>query len=540
MELREGQAMKRSATDATIGKRAPRPSTAGLCRPSRSLALGVLLVCCATSVACTEDPKEVFPASDEPRRKVSTKPTSRGDAKRATGNVADVAPNGQSRPPTVNQGTVGDDPASIDIPSSDAGLPRTNVRSDPDASAPGGPSSGPRADNRADAGRPTSAPTTPPATDNLEEALFTACGPAPVSNTSFTRSALRGAAADCAVHHYCRFHVVAERLRTAVAAYRQSPDEQSLERAREAFGIAMLNWSQVELFQFGPLASRAESAGKDVYEGQGIRDLIYSWPSVSRCRIEDQLVSQDYASRGMDGVLISGRGLFALETILYSPMADSDCAPQSATALAWDELGAGERQGRARDYAVAVAQDIIAQTERLLELWTSEDFRSTLVTAGGNYPDEQEALKVIAWALVYLEREVKDWKVGIPAGYTSTHPVTLPETPFARLGIETIRANLQGFRALFEGCGVNGEGLGFDDWLTQAGHAELAEDIVRAWGVADRTVTEVSSLETASPSELDALYQALRAVTSLLKADFFGDGSPLSLDLPGGVEGDTD
>ena len=121
-----------------------------------------------------------------------------------------------------------------------------------------------------------------------------------------------------------------------------------------------------------------------------------------------------------------------------------------------------------------------------------------------------------------------------------TAPVTGPETPFARLGTEAIRANLRGFRALFQGCASDGAGLGFDDWLAAAGHGELASEIIAAYDEAQTTLDSLPRLDEASPAQLDGAYQALRTLTSLLKSDLFGAGSPINLKLPATVEGDTD
>ncbi len=106
--------------------------------------------------------------------------------------------------------------------------------------------------------------------------------------------------------------------------------------------------------------------------------------------------------------------------------------------------------------------------------------------------------------------------------------------------MSAIRANLRGFRGLFQGCGPNGEGLGFDDWLTEAGHGELADDIVKAWQHAEVVADATPALEQATPQEVEEFYQAVKALTDLLKNDLFGAGSPLGLTLPKGIEGDTD
>ncbi len=373
-----------------------------------------------------------------------------------------------------------------------------------------------------------------------DDELAVLCGPAPVSNAAFTQEALREAAADCAVWHYCRFAEVAEVLDARVAAHEDEPSEGSLDAARVAWQAAMTSWSQVELFQFGPLGSRSDSAGKDMYEGQGIRDLIYAWPTTSRCRVDEQIVTESYATRGMDGALISGRGLYGLEALMFYSGSDTACT--SNVVEQWDALSDAERSSRKNAYASAISDDIVQQMRQLIELWSPDggNFRATFVGAGGEYPDEHEVMKVMAWSLVYLEREVKDWKVGIPAGYTLTHPVSGPETPHALMGTENIRANLEGFRRLFQGCGADGEGLGFDDWLAEAGHSQLANDTIDALDAAQALADVFPPLHEASQAELDELYQALRALTSLLKAEFFGAGSPLNLELPGGIEGDTD
>lgn len=367
------------------------------------------------------------------------------------------------------------------------------------------------------------------------------CGPPPVTEAPFTKELLRAAASDCAMHHYCRFQAAAERLEQRVAAYQSEPDAAALDAARAAWRRAMALWSRIELFQFGPVASRAQSAGKDEYQGQGIREKIYSWPLVARCRVEEQVASQAYRTQGFSNVLVSSKGLFGLEYLLFYPGSDTACLPATVAAKTWATLDADEIATRKRAYATAVAANVSAEVDGLVELWRPEggNFRQTFVSASG-YPDEQEALNVLAWSLIYVEREVKDWKLGIPAGYTLMHPVSGPEGQFSGVSTENLRENLRGFRSLFQGCGDNGEGVGFDDWLVAAGHEDLANRIVAALGGAQAAVDAAPPLEQATPAELEALYRAVKALTDPLKGELFGAGSPLNLKMPNGVASDTD
>jgi uncharacterized protein len=369
--------------------------------------------------------------------------------------------------------------------------------------------------------------------------IRTACGEPPVTTGTFSRERLRAASADCAMYRYCAFQHTARALEDSVTSWQADRSDAKRNAARDTWQKAMAQWSLAELFQFGPAASAAMNAGKDTYEGQGLRDRIYGWPASARCRVEEEVVDR---TTNLANVLVSGRGLYAIEYALFHAGDDTECAAGSQVADAWSALSADERDARKAAYALAVARDVRAQAEALVNAWDpgQGNFEQTFVSAGGKYPNEQEALNVLGWALIYIEKEVKDWKLGIPAGHTMDPPVSGPEAPFARTATDNIRANLRGFRQLFEGCGDDGEGLGFDDWLNDAGHAELATELIAAWRGAQKAVDEMPPLHAASQPELDAAYQALRQLTTLLKSDLFGTGSPLNLKLPASVEGDTD
>ena len=369
------------------------------------------------------------------------------------------------------------------------------------------------------------------------------CERSPVVPGDFTREALRRAVAECAAFHYCEFANSALWLQHAVAWYADSPKQgERRAHARRAFGDAMLRWSHLELYQFGPAASPAPAAGRDVYQGLSYRDRIYAWPTVSRCRVEEQLLSRNYATDGFARIPISGRGLYALEYLLFHEGIDTACAEDSEAAMRWDELSAEQLREAKAAYALAVAADVVGLARELASTWSApgeEGFRDRFVSGSG-YPDEQEAMNVLAWSFAYIDKEAKDWKIGVPAGYTLNAPVTEPETPYALLGREALGQNLEGFRSLLEGCAADGSGLGVDDWLAEAGHGALARDLLDAQSAAQQALDGLPRLHEAAPAELEASYQALRSLSSLLKAELLGPGSPLNLKLPASIEGDTD
>jgi uncharacterized protein len=360
--------------------------------------------------------------------------------------------------------------------------------------------------------------------------------PLPSSTSQFSRENLRRAAAACVSWATCEFEV-------ASRALPQEMDVDSIDsvRAKKAWKEAMIRWSWLESMQFGPTATPSEVQGRDTYQGRGLRDLIYAWPQVSRCRVDEQVAGKRYELFGMQVVPISGRGLYGLESLLYYEGVDTLCTPTSTTGELWPTLSA-EQIGELRHaYRRALSRDVREQALALAEVWSpkGENFGSKFAQAEG-YPSEQEAMNVLGWALLYLEREVKDYKLGIPAGYTVGAPVTEAEASYSGIETELLRANVAGFRAIFQGCSPGNSGLGFDDWLVEAGHPELSADILEATEALETRLGTLPEFRSWTLAEIDEVYLATKKVTDFLKGDLFGAGSPINLKLPAGLEGDTD
>lgn len=364
--------------------------------------------------------------------------------------------------------------------------------------------------------------------------------PAPPSDSDpFSRAALRHAAATCAEWVHCRFEEAAGTLAESVQELDGSPDALAL--AQSDWRAAMSIWAIAEAMQFGPVASPSESQGRDSYQGLGLRDLIYSWPQVARCRVDEQVVNKKYETQGFQSVSISGRGLFGLEVLLEYQGLDTSCSTNSTTYDLWSALSPAGLMDLRERFAKALATDVHSQALGLKDSWSPQgrDFLSRFTAAEG-YPSEQEAMNVLGWALLYLEVEVKDWKLGVPAGYTASSPVLGPEAGYADFQTEILRSNIEGFRLILEGCSPGYAGIGFDDWLIAAGHEELAIDLLAATRAAQATLGALPAFSQATPDQIEGAYVAVKAVTDLLKGDLFGAGSPLNLKLPSTVEGDTD
>lgn len=374
-----------------------------------------------------------------------------------------------------------------------------------------------------------------------------------VIDVPFTKARLLEAAADCAMAQYCQFAAVAERLRDSAMAYGQQLTEESLAAARAAWLDAMQVWEQTEVFRFGPAAPAPQ--GKDY------RDLVYSWPRDVRCRVDEQTVSEFYATEAFFGPpsqsFVNGRSLATLEYLLFYGASDNGCTQFSSINAtgSWQALSALQLQQRKALYATAAAQDVLATAYALVREWQPGhgNYLQRFTqpgTANGAYPDEQSALDAVNYGLFYLEKEVKDWKLAVPMGLSpDCAAVTCPDRIESRYaghmarGLENrhLQANLAGFRRLFQGCGPNGQGLGFDDWLQQLGANELAERMLQALTHAEDLVANlevpISEAIGTQPERVMAIYDAIKAVSDPLKSEVL---STLNLQVPQTSETDND
>lgn len=358
----------------------------------------------------------------------------------------------------------------------------------------------------------------------------------------FTRAALLEDVALCIGAQTTDLAGATATLRAAVRAAEADPSRRS--EAQAAWIAAMDVLQRLEVAQVGPAAIKTQLGG------QALRDQIYAWPLTSACQVAENLVSRGWESGDFDEALINVRGLATLEQLLFQPVAENGCPEGHAmnTDGSWAGLGDDELAARRAAYAVAVADDIHLRAEELRTAWDpgGGDFTGELAGAGSGsrtFARESLALNAISDALFYLEYATKDLKVARPAGLTGCDAATCPdlvESPWGARSKEHVRANLIGFRRLFDGCSEGD--LGFDEYLIAAGAPDLGASILQA---VDGALAAIDAIEEADlpealvsdPVSVVALHASLKQITDLLRTQFL---SVLDLEIPRRVEGDND
>lgn len=319
--------------------------------------------------------------------------------------------------------------------------------------------------------------------------------------------------------------------------------EEAQAAAQAAWWAMMEAWQQVEVLQIGPAASSLTAVG-----GADLRDAVYSWPTVNRCRVDQETADDDWADPTFfETSLVNVYGLAALEVLLYSPAGENACAATVAmnTDGSWAALGVdGVQQNRAA-YAAVLAAHTAATVDTLVAQWdpAQGDFGAQLAGAGGGasvYESPEEALNAVFDGLFYVETGTKDRKVGYAVGAgdcATTSCIADIESPVAGASHAWVGVNLRAFRALYTG----GDGAGMDDLLVSLGEDELAAALVAALDTADAAAAavtvpyDVAMVE--DPAAMEALYAAVKGVTDLLKGDI---ATVLAMQIPSEAAGDSD
>jgi len=343
-------------------------------------------------------------------------------------------------------------------------------------------------------------------------------------------------------------------LSMRVAAYRQAvtgaaqPATGVLADARVAWREAMIAWQAAEVLQIGPLSMEPDGVNAGF-----LRDEIYSWPLVNPCRVDQEVVAERFRQDDfIANANVLTYGLDALEYLLFNESLENACPAQVNinSEGTWDALSDAEIMSRRAAYAEVVAMQIAADTAKVRDGWngTGDDFAVQLAEAGRGdspYQNTQQAADEILAALFYLEKETKDLKLGEPLGLVGTTCVSSPpcpgelETPFAEIAGEAILANLRIFRQALTGGGETA--TGFDDYLAARNAESLANEFV---GNVDTAITAFEGVSTSlhdvlrnDPDQARALFDALKAVTDILKGDF---ATVLQLQIPREASGDGD
>ena len=367
-------------------------------------------------------------------------------------------------------------------------------------------------------------------------------GEPPVDAPAERRALLRSVTDRVLVPAYAELADAAAALEAATADYAAEISEARAAAVTTAFARFADAAQAAEVYQIGPYGAASRFAG-----GQNIRDELYSWPVVNPCRVDRETLSTEYEVEDFfERKLVNVYGLDALEYLLFDADTDNACPASQGMDPEWEALGDAEIRDRRAAYAAVVSAQLRREADRLVEAWR-DGFADALIRAGDGstvYRTSQQALDELFASMFYVEKQVKDTKLGAPLGITAECADAvcpdLLESQHARLSGEWVGANLRAFVRLYYGGAQDEDGrFGFDGLLRASGAFGLADDFDAR--IAD-ALTALDALPSPLAEHLDApeavdLHAALREIATLLKTQFV---SVLALRVPDEGAADND
>lgn len=339
------------------------------------------------------------------------------------------------------------------------------------------------------------------------------------------------------------FAVEATALPGAVEAYCDALQAGNVGTTRDdaqaAWSAAIDRWQRTEAVMVGPVAMNQLA----------LRDRINAWPLISSCSLDRDTatLALDPASYDLSTKLINARSLMSIEYLLFKTDTAHTCI---AEPTGWSTLD--HPLARCR-LAQVLAVDVAAAAVELETAWKADggDFVGMLSRAGeagSGFTNAHEAINHVSDGIFYVDKFVKDMKLGESAGIVANSCGTVQEPCLSEVefrladrGTFAIRANLAALREVFTGTTETADGPGFDDFLIAVDHPEVAARMTQSL---DTAIAKADAMPDSFLGALGSEYTsvvethtAVRAFTEDLKSQFL---TLLSLEIPNDVATDND
>lgn len=325
----------------------------------------------------------------------------------------------------------------------------------------------------------------------------------------------------------------------------RQPVTDALTTAKSQWLATINQWQLAEVMQIGPLTENSST----------LRNNIYSWPVVSHCGIDQDVMfyrtgSINSAPYDITQRTATRRGLDAVEYLVYNDSLALSCTTDKQILTTWPDLSDQDKRIARCNYATEVANDIVANATILNQQWNT--YGTTLKAAGeaGNvFANVHDGVNAVSDALFYIDGMVKDSKIGTPLGVFSNSCggvgsvcVADVESPLSAQSISHLIQNLTAFKQIFTGQGTdNSNTIGFDDYLIDVNDKATSDAIVASTQQAIDDLTayqqSLAAQLTNDAAVVETSHGKVKAVSDKLKTDFINS---LALKLPATSAGDND
>lgn len=320
----------------------------------------------------------------------------------------------------------------------------------------------------------------------------------------------------------------------------------------------MSTFHTIEGFQFGP-----QSEGFPDTEMTKIFPYGSSWDCGALGEVVDAANNPDYRFMAE----YSPYGLVNLTPLTHSNNVEKYC-PDSRVKdaiIAWRKKDRLQREKDVCNYTLQVSKESNERITRVAKEWDiKEGYLAKKIIDENYFGNVVASINKISDGLFFVEKELKDERLAVPTGISNCLSTSCPYMSIHRvsgISIDSVIANLKGFKMLFKGITYDSQidGFGFDDYLQSEGKTFVRIQIESAINDAisnfEKAKENGESIESLSAKikdkklckesttevrhfEMCGLFQDVRRVSVLLKNEFLLALGELS--APRQVQGDLD
>lgn len=301
------------------------------------------------------------------------------------------------------------------------------------------------------------------------------------------------------------FIAASEELQTAADEFAASPNAGNLAALQLAWRQASNVWQEIAIFAMDLwLTAMHNQISKPPANIKFIEDILQG----------DDEITEAY----IHGVGSTSKGLPAIEYLIFS----TDFTAEETAAMFADR--------RRRQYLLALAANLRRNANDLRRYWSESGrhYAKTFIQSDQEGGQLQGSINMLANRMFYHLEDNLQMRLGHPAGIAlgSEPRPDLVESPRSGQSLQHIAHNLMGLQNTFNG-GQLENSLGFDDYLDFLG-AEfegrpLSEVINARFQAAIQAIHSIEQpLHIAvveSPTEIASLYEAMRQLLILIRAD---------------------
>ena len=296
------------------------------------------------------------------------------------------------------------------------------------------------------------------------------------------------------------------RLETAAEAFAGNAGAEELSALRDHWLAAYIAFQHCAYFNFGPADELL------------LNTALNTFPT-SKVKVDDNIASGSYDLAAVSSN--NAKGFSALDYLLYGT-GDSDVE-------ILEMYSADPDASQRKQYLLDVVTDIRLRSEAVFTKWApaGDNYIGTFVSLTGNDVGSATGMLLNA-AIQYLERDLRDNKIGIPLGIRSLN-VPIPdncEALHSEKSITLAGESTLALQNIYLGKGKS-DGIGFDDYLAAINavyNGGLLDDAIRPQLELAKTKVEAipepySETVMNNQGPPTQAYQELQKLVILLKTD---------------------